>query len=70
MRADAVFDRLASDAERTAALMEETKSEGLLLGKAGLRDNVLRFGPSLLVTEGEVEDCLHRLRRACSWING
>ena len=52
------------------ALMEETKAEGLLLGKAGLRDNVIRFGPSLLVTEEEVEDCLHRFRRACTWVNG
>ncbi len=39
------------DAERTGAFMEATKAEGLLLGKAGLRDNVIRFGPSLLVTE-------------------
>ncbi len=59
-----------ADAERTAGLMEETKSEGLLLGKAGLRDNVLRFGPSLLVTEDEVEDCLQRLLRACTRIDG
>jgi 4-aminobutyrate aminotransferase-like enzyme len=58
------------DSTRTASLMEETKAEGLLLGKAGLRDNVLRFGPSLLVTEEEVEDCLGRLRKACSRVNG
>jgi len=54
------------DAERTGAFMEATKAEGLLLGKAGLRDNVLRFGPSLLVTEAEVEDALQRVRRACA----
>jgi 4-aminobutyrate aminotransferase-like enzyme len=53
------------DAARTSALMEETKAEGLLVGKAGLRDNVIRFGPSLLVTEAEVEGCLHRFREAC-----
>ncbi len=58
------------DAHRTGALMEATKGEGLLVGKAGLRDNVIRFGPSLLVTEDEVEDCLHRLRRACSQVDG
>jgi 4-aminobutyrate aminotransferase-like enzyme len=52
------------DAALTAAFMEATKAEGLLLGKAGLRDNVIRFGPSLLVTEGEVEDCLARVGRA------
>ena len=54
------------DAARTAAFMEATKSEGLLLGKAGLRDNVIRFGPSLLVTEPEVEDALQRVARACA----
>jgi 4-aminobutyrate aminotransferase len=58
------------DAYRTSALMEATKAEGLLVGKAGLRDNVFRFGPSLLVTADEVEDCLHRLRRACSQVDG
>ena len=53
------------DAERTAAFMEATKAEGLLLGKAGLRDNVIRFGPSLLVTEEEIDDALQRVGRAC-----
>jgi len=53
------------DAERTAAFMEATKEEGLLLGKAGLKDNVLRFGPSLLVTEEEIDDALLRAGRAC-----
>ncbi len=62
-------DTKEPDAARTTALMEETKSEGLLVGKAGLRDNVIRFGPSLLVTEAEVEDCLHRFRRACTWVD-
>ena len=57
------------DAERTGAFMEATKAEGLLLGKAGLRDNVLRFGPSLLVTEEEVKDALQRARRACARVD-
>jgi 4-aminobutyrate aminotransferase-like enzyme len=51
--------------ERTTAFMEAAKEEGLLIGKAGLGDNVLRYGPSLLVTEGEVEDALDRSRRVC-----
>ena len=58
-------DTKEPDAKRTSALMEETKAEGLLVGKAGLRDNVIRFGPSLLVTEQEIDDCLHRFREAC-----
>lgn len=57
------------DAARTTAFMEASKGEGLLLGKAGLRDNVLRFGPSLLVTEAEVEDALERVRRACERVD-
>jgi len=57
------------DAKRTAAFMEATRDEGLLLGKAGLRDNVVRFGPSLLATEEEVEDCLRRVASACSRVD-
>ena len=53
-------------AERTGAFMEAAKDEGLLIGKAGLADNVLRFGPSLLVTEDEVADALGRTRRVCT----
>ncbi|MGD2120997.1 MAG: aspartate aminotransferase family protein [Gemmatimonadota bacterium] len=63
-------DTKEPDAPRTGALMEATKAEGLLVGKAGLRDNVIRFGPSLLVTEEEVEDCLQRFHRACSQVDG
>jgi 4-aminobutyrate aminotransferase-like enzyme len=57
------------DAKRTAAFMEATRDEGLLLGKAGLRDNVIRFGPSLLATEEEVDDCLRRVASACSRVD-
>jgi 4-aminobutyrate aminotransferase-like enzyme len=56
-------------AERTGAFMEATKDEGLLIGKAGLGDNVLRFGPSLLVTEAEVADALDRTRKVCAALN-
>jgi 4-aminobutyrate aminotransferase-like enzyme len=51
--------------ERTGAFMEAAREEGLLIGKAGLRDNVLRFGPSLLVTRAEVADCLDRTATVC-----
>jgi 4-aminobutyrate aminotransferase-like enzyme len=57
-------------AERTGAFMEAAKSEGLLIGKAGLADNVLRFGPSLLITEAEVADALERTRRVCTALDG
>ena len=58
------------DEARTSALMEETKDGGLLVGRAGLRNNVIRLGPSLLVTEDEIKDCLHRFREACIRIGG
>jgi 4-aminobutyrate aminotransferase-like enzyme len=54
------------DPDRTTAFMEATKAEGLLVGRAGVENNVLRFGPSLLVTADEVEDALQRTRRACA----
>lgn len=56
--------------QRTGAFMEAAKDEGLLIGKAGLRDNVLRFGPSLLITEKEVADCLDRTARVCERLDG
>jgi len=58
------------DAPRVSHIMEATKAQGLLLGKAGLRDNVIRFGPSLLVTEQEVDDCLARFQAACGEVDG
>jgi 4-aminobutyrate aminotransferase-like enzyme len=56
-------------AERTGDFMEEAKAEGLLIGKAGLGHNVLRFGPSLLITEAEVVDALDRTRRVCATLD-
>lgn len=53
------------DPGRAGALLEETKQEGLLLGTSGLYGNVMRFGPSMLVTAAEVDDALARLARAC-----
>jgi len=58
------------DAARTTAFMEATRAEGLLLGKAGLKDNVIRFGPSLLVTPQEVDECLRRTEAACAAVDG
>ena len=50
---------------RAKALLEAAKQEGLLLGIGGLDGNVIRIGPSMLVSEGEVEEGAGRLRRAC-----
>ena len=66
-----VKDRTTKEpfAERTGAFMEEARAEGLLIGKAGLGDNVLRFGPSLLVTQDEVADALDRTARVCATLD-
>ncbi len=41
-----------------AQLFEETKTRGLLIGKGGLKGNVLRITPPLTVTAGEVDEAL------------
>ena len=55
--------------ERVVALMEAARDEGLLIGGAGLRGNVVRLGPSLLISESEVADGLARLGRACARVS-
>jgi 4-aminobutyrate aminotransferase len=42
-------------AARAAALLEECKDRGLLIGKGGLYGNVLRIAPPLTVTEEEID---------------
>ena len=53
------------DTERTAALMEATREEGVLIGQGGLNGTVIRIGPSLLITEAEIAEGIERLGRAC-----
>lgn len=47
-------------------LLEATKEEGLLLGVGGLHGNVIRMGPSMLISEDEIVEGLERLGRACA----
>jgi 4-aminobutyrate aminotransferase-like enzyme len=47
------------------ALLEAAKEEGLLLGISGIHANVMRFAPSMLITEAEMDEALERLGRAC-----
>ena len=56
----------APDAARARALMEAAREEGLLIGAGGLNGNVIRIGPSMLITEGETAEGLERLERACA----
>lgn len=52
------------DAARTRALMEAAREERLLIGAGGLKGNVIRIGPSMLISEAELDDALGRLARA------
>ena len=49
---------------RTAALMEASREEGVLIGQGGLNGTVIRMGPSLLITEAETAEGIERLARA------
>jgi len=52
------------DTNRTGRILEEAKTEGLLIGKGGLYGNVLRIAPPLSVTEEECEEGLTMLEAA------
>jgi 4-aminobutyrate aminotransferase-like enzyme len=58
------------DGRRTAALLEATREDGLLVGQGGLHGTVIRIGPSLLITEDEIAEGLQRLGRACDKVGG
>jgi len=55
----------APSSRKAAALLEACREEGLLVGLGGLWGHVVRLGPSMLVTEAEVDEALARLGRAC-----
>jgi alanine-glyoxylate transaminase/(R)-3-amino-2-methylpropionate-pyruvate transaminase len=50
---------------RALALLEAARGEGLLIGLGGLHGQVVRIGPSMLITEEQIADGLARLERAC-----
>ena len=58
----------APSAARARAMLEATKRERLLIGIGGLHGNVIRLGPSMLISEDDVRDCLERLERACQTV--
>ncbi len=62
-----VDDRATKTPSPTKAklLLEATKAERILVGVGGLQGHVIRLGPSMLVTEEEVDEALGRLERAC-----
>jgi 4-aminobutyrate aminotransferase len=66
-----VEDRVSREPSpvKARALLEAAKQERLLLGIGGLDGNVIRIGPSMLVSEAEVEEALDRLRRVCQQVD-
>lgn len=55
---------LTPDTGLTAAVMEEAKAGGLLIGKGGLYGNTLRIAPPLSITEEEADEGLEKLKEA------
>jgi 4-aminobutyrate aminotransferase-like enzyme len=58
------------DAKRTSKLMEAAREERVLIGSGGLFGNVVRIGPSLLITEDEMAEGIEKLARACKRADG
>lgn len=58
------------DAKRTAKLMEAAREERVLIGSGGLFGNVVRIGPSLLITHDEMAEGIEKLGRACRRAEG
>ncbi|MGB9879224.1 MAG: aminotransferase class III-fold pyridoxal phosphate-dependent enzyme, partial [Anaerolineae bacterium] len=51
----------APDAPKAAQIMEESRKRGLLIGKGGLYDNVIRLTPPLIVSPREIDEALEVL---------
>ncbi|HDH03607.1 MAG TPA: aminotransferase class III-fold pyridoxal phosphate-dependent enzyme, partial [Actinobacteria bacterium] len=52
------------DSPTTGKVMEEAKSQGLLIGKGGIHGNVLRIAPPLSITSEEADEGLEKLHNA------
>ncbi len=65
VRDETIKDRTPAP-EAANRLFEETKKQGLLIGKGGLYNNVIRVAPALNSTKSEIEEGLGALDRAFS----
>ena len=61
---------LEPDPAAAAAVMEEAKKEGLLIGKGGLYGNTLRIAPAISLTEAEADEGFDKLARAVERVAG
>ena len=53
-----VGEKKTPNAEAVGKLFEETKKQGVLIGKGGLYNNVIRIAPPLNISKSEVDDFL------------
>jgi len=69
---DLVTDKRSKQADpaRAQRLLEAAKNEDLLIGLGGHWGQVIRLGPSLLITEDELAQAIQRLERACAQVEG
>jgi 4-aminobutyrate aminotransferase-like enzyme len=58
------------DPKATLRLFEETKKRGLLIGKGGLKGNVIRISPPLTVGDAEVDEAVRILRESFEAMTG
>jgi 4-aminobutyrate aminotransferase len=63
-------ESMEPDPPRCSALLEACREEGVLLGQGGMWGHVVRIGPSLLVSEDEIDEGLAKLGRACARVEG
>ena len=52
------------DSETVVRLFEETRKDGLLIGKGGLNGNVLRLSPSMNIKRADIDAGVKILRKA------
>lgn len=57
------------DPSRAQALLEAAREEKLLLGLGGLHGQVVRIGPSMLISKADLDRALLRLEAACERVD-
>jgi 4-aminobutyrate aminotransferase len=61
---------LAPDPTATAAVLEDTRERGLLIGKGGMEGNVVRLAPPLSLTAEETDEGAEILEKALDSVLG
>ncbi|MGQ0837847.1 aspartate aminotransferase family protein [Actinokineospora sp.] len=58
------------NAKAAMTVLEQTRAHGLLVGKGGMHNNVIRLAPPMTLTEGEVDEALDALGHAIAAADG